>query len=130
MAEMMISSPSLTFLRPQELRDEVDALGGAADEDQLVLALRVEEPSGLGASLLVRGRRTLAQLVNAAVNVGAIHLVELADGVDHREGLLRGGGAIQIYQWLTVDRLLQDREILANPLHVESGRNLATEGAH
>ena len=99
----------------------------AADEDQLVLALRVEESARLGAGLLVRGCRALAELVDAAVDVGAIHLVELADGVDHRERLLRGGGAIQIHQRLAVDRLLEDRKVLADPLHVESGRKLATE---
>ena len=33
---MMISSPALTLLRPQLLRDQVDAFGGAADEDDFV----------------------------------------------------------------------------------------------
>ena len=38
MAEMTISSPALTFLRPQLDGHQVDAFGGAAHEDQLALA--------------------------------------------------------------------------------------------
>ena len=112
MAEMTISSPALTFLRPQAAGHQVDAFGGAAHEDQLVLGAGVEEALGLGARLFVGRRGALAQLVHAAMDVGAIHLVELADGVDHRERLLRRGGVIQIHQRLAVDALLQDREIL------------------
>ena len=89
-----------------------------------------KEALRLGARLLVSGRRALAQLVNAAVDIGAIHLVKLTDGIDHRERFLRGGGAIEIDQRLAVDCLLEDREVLANPLHVERRRNLATEAAH
>ena len=64
------------------------------------------------------------------MDIGAIHLVKFADGVDHRERLLRGGGVIQVHQRLAVDRLLQDREILADLLHVESGRDRLAERAH
>ena len=80
---------------------------------------------GLGAGFLVGGGGALGELVNAAVDVGAVHLVEAADGVDHRERLLRGSGAIQIDQRLAVDVLLEDREILPDPFHVEIGAETA-----
>ena len=59
--------------------------------------------------------------MHAAMDVGAIHFVEMPQGVDHRRGLLRGGRAVQVHQRLAVDVLLEDREILADLLHVESG---------
>ena len=113
--------------------DQVDAFGGAADEDQFIFAARIQKALGLGAGFLVGGGGALGELVNAAVDVGAVHFVEAADGIDHRERLLGGGGAIQIHQRLAVDVLLEDREILPDPLHVKIGRErpyLFTQRAH
>jgi len=59
--------------------------------------------------------------VHAAVNISAIDFVEAAYGIDHREGLLRGGGAIQVDERLAVYLLLENREILPDLFHVESG---------
>ena len=55
------------------------------------------------------------------MNVGAIHFVEMADGVDYDGRLLRGGRAVHVYEGPTVDGLLEDGEILADFLDVESG---------
>ena len=104
--------------------DQVDAFGGAADEDQLVGGRGIQEMPGLDARLFVGRGGALAQFVHAAMDVGAIHLVEMADGVDHHGGLLRGGGAIQVDQRLAVNRLLEDREILADFFDVETGVRL------
>ncbi len=48
--------------------------------------------------------------------------METADGVDHRERLLRGGRGIQIDQLFPVDLLLQDQEIFpdAFDVHIET----------
>ncbi len=100
---------------------QVDAFGSAAYEDEFVFAACVEEEFGLRACLLVGGGGALRQLVYAAVNVGTVHFVKAADGIDHREGFLRSGGGIQIHQGFAVDFLLQDREILADLVHVETG---------
>ncbi len=43
MAEMTTSSPGPDLPAPETLGDEVDALGGAADEDDLARFGRVEE---------------------------------------------------------------------------------------
>ena len=125
-AEMTISSPSRTFLRPQLDGHQVDAFGGAAHEDQLALAARVEESLHLGARRFVGRRGALAQLVHAAMNVGAIHFVELANRFDHRVRLLRRGRVIQIHQRLAVYGLLENREILPDPFHVEASRNFSS----
>ncbi len=103
------------------LRDQVDAFGGSANEDDLFGGARVEEPLHLGARLFVGLRGALAKLMHAAVDVGAIHFVELDDGVDDGARLLRGGGVIEIDERLAVDGLLEDGEILADLLDVESG---------
>ena len=52
--------------------------------------------------------------MHAAMDVGAVHLGRSGGWLDHRMRLLAGGGAIQIHQRLAVDRLLEDREILAD----------------
>jgi hypothetical protein len=54
------------------LGDQVDPLGGAAHEDELLCARRVD---------------TLRELVDAAVDVGAVAGVEPGDRIDHRLGL-------------------------------------------
>ncbi len=104
------------------LRHQVDAFGGAANEDDLLRSARVEKSLDLGARLFVGFGGALAQLMHAAVDVGAIHFVELDDGVDDGARLLRGGGVIEINERLAVDGLLEDGEILADLLNVESGR--------
>jgi hypothetical protein len=58
--------------------------------------------------------------VDAAMDVGAIHFVELADSFDHAGGFLRSGGAIEVDQRLPVNGLLEDRKILAHPHYIES----------
>ena len=130
MAEMMISSPALTFLRPQELLTRLMPSVVPRTKISSFFAARVQKAPGLGAGFLVGGGGALGEFVNAAVDVGAVHFVEAADGIDDRERLLRGGGAIQVHQRLAVDVLLEDREILPDLLHVETGRDLFTQRAH
>ena len=124
MAEMMISSPALTCVRPQVCADQVDAFGGAANEDDLLRLRGVQKALDLDARLFVGSGGALAQLVHAAVDVGAVHFVETADGVDDRVRLLRGGGVVQVHQRLAVDVLLEDREIL--PDAVSTSNRAAT----
>ena len=100
----------LQVLAAPGLGDEVDAFGGAADEDDLARLRRVEEALDLDAGLFVGRGGALAQHVDAAMDVGVVDFVEVSNGVEDREGLLRGGRVVEVDQRLAVDLLPQDRE--------------------
>ena len=59
------------------------------------------------------GRR-VAEVMQTAVNVGVFLRIDVLDRVEHRPGLLRRRGIVQIDQRLAVDLARQDREILAD----------------
>src|SRR6185369_10424430 len=101
-----------------------------ANEDEFIFAARVQKATGLDASFLVGGGGALGELVNSAVDIGAVHFVEAANGIDDRERLLGGGGTVEVHERLAVDVLFEDREIFPDFLHVEPGRNLFTQRAH
>ena len=65
----------LDVLRAPGLRDEVDALGGAAREDDFVGAAGVDEFRGARAGGFEGGGGAVAQLVDAAMDVGVVVLV-------------------------------------------------------
>ena len=103
------------------MRDEVQALGCAFGEDQVVRILHLQEAShGLARRLEPVGA-ALAQIVDAAVHVGIVVLIDVADGVDHLPRRLRGGRRVEKYQWLAIDLAAEDREVGADGLHVEIG---------
>src|SRR5690554_7948372 len=47
------------------------------------------------------------------VHVAVVVPIIVDNGLDHRLGLLRGGGIVQIHQRLAMHLLMQDREVLA-----------------
>ena len=110
---------------------EVDALGGVLDEDDLV-GRGADEGGDPGAGRLVEVGRLLGQLVRPAVHGGVVPRVELALGVEHLHGLLRGGTGVEIDQRVPVaHRATQDREVCPDPLDVECSRGLqAARGCH
>jgi hypothetical protein len=99
--------------------DQVDGLGGAPGEDDLVVAAGVDEAGDLLAPGLEAVGGPLAQVVQAPVDVGVIGLVGLAHGVDDLARFLGTGRVVEVDQRPPVDRLLQDREVGAHPFHVE-----------
>jgi hypothetical protein len=109
---------------PPALRDEVDRLGRAAHEDDLVRARRSEEARDGGASLLVALGRAAGHRVGAAVHVGVVRRVELAHRLDDLLGLLRRGRVVEPDQRAPVDLAMQDREVPADRL--DSERRLLT----
>src|SRR6202021_1079500 len=98
----------LHVLAAPGLRDQIDAFGGAANEDDFVLVARVEEALDLGAGELVGLGGALAELVHAAVDGGAIDGVELDEGVYYGLGFLGGGGVVEVDQGLAVNGLFGD----------------------
>ena len=120
MAEISTSSPALHVLAAVAVGDQVDRLGRAARADDLLdgsAALR--KRCTLHAGVLVGGGGALAQLVDAAVDVGAVREIELADRVDHRQRRLRRGGVVEVGERLAVYRLIERREVFAQRGRVE-----------
>ena len=99
--------------------DKVDCLGGAADEDDLGSLGGVEEAADLFARLVVGGGGALAEVVDAAVDVGVARLVKARDGVDDGARLLGRGGVVEVDERLAVHAGGEDREIAADPLDVD-----------
>ena len=102
------------------LGHEVDGLGAAADVDDLVLGGRVQERLHLLAGVFVGVGGARRQLVGGAVDVRVLVLVEVAEAVDHRLRLLRGGRVVEPDEAAAVDPLLQDREVAPDQLDVEA----------
>ncbi len=102
------------------LRDEVDALGGTANEDDFARLGRAEEAAYLLTCLLVSAGGTLTQQMDGTMNVGVVVAVVVLQGVEYRLRLLRGGRVVEIDEWLTVNLLAEDRKILADVHHVEA----------
>ena len=92
------------------LRDEVDAFGRPAGEDDLAGRRRVEEAGDLLAHLVVRHRGALAQVVHPAVDVGVFGGVETGHRLDDRSRLLAGGRVVEV-----------DERLAAHPLRAGSG---------
>ena len=57
------------------------------------------------------------------MDVGVFVLVEVRRGVDDGLRLLRGGGVVEPDQRLAVDRLAQDREVVADGRSTSNGRD-------
>ena len=94
-------------------RDEIDAFGRAAREDDFVGAFGVDEFRGARARGFERVRRAIAQLVDAAMDIGVVVLVVMHERVNHRARFLRRGGVVEINQRLAVDFLIENRKILS-----------------
>ncbi len=94
-------------------RDEIDAFGRAARENDFVGAFGIDEFRGAGARGFKRVRGAIAQFVDAAMDVGVVVLVIMHERVNHRARFLRRGGVVEINQRLAVDFLIQDRKILS-----------------
>ena len=101
----------MRFFEPHGLRDEIDALGGAAREDDFVRAAGVDELGGARPRGLEGGGGAIAQFVNAAMDIGVVVLVVMAQGIEHRARLLRGGGVVEVDQGLAVHLLIEDRKV-------------------
>ena len=113
----------------EAVRNEVDGLGGAAREDDLAFVRGAQKaPDGLPGSLVGR-RRALAQGVHAAVDVGVVLLVVVAEGVDDRARLLARRAAVEVGEGVSLDLLVESRKVGPDRLDVEPGSRFAC-GAH
>src|SRR6185312_2259365 len=109
----------LQVLAPPRVRHQVDRLGGAADEHDVLRAGRPDEVGDGVPRLLVGVGGSGRQFVCGPVNVGVLVRVELHQPVDHHLRLLRGGGVVEPDQRLSVDDLFEDREVRPHRVDVE-----------
>ena len=77
------------------LRNEIDGLGRATDEDDFAGVSGADERADLLARGLVRGGGTLTHLIDAPVDVGALLDVARAQPIEDGERLLRGRGVVE-----------------------------------
>ena len=97
--------------------DEIEALGGAAGENNLGRGTRIEEGAHALTGGLVQGGGFLREGVNAAVHIGVARGVEAVHGLQHGAGFLRRGGIVEIHQRATVHLTAQQGEIRAKIGH-------------
>src|ERR1035437_767969 len=101
----------LDVLRAPRLRDGGDALGGAAGEDDFVGTAGIDELGSTRTRGLEGGGGAIAQFMDAAVDIGIVVLVVIAQGIEHSARLLRGGGIVKVNQRLAVDLLVEDGKV-------------------
>ena len=84
------------------LRHQIDALGRAAHEDDLVLACGAHELGDLAPRCLVAQRHLRAAAIHAAMDGGVVPAQRIVHGVEHGLRFLRGGGGVEIVPGLAV----------------------------
>ena len=103
---------------PQAGGREVQPLGGAPDEDDLLRGLRGEEGRHPRPRLLVLPGGPFRQDMDAAVDIRVAGLVHPVHGVEHRPRLLGARRVVQVGDLLPPRLLAQDREVAPDPLQV------------
>jgi hypothetical protein len=110
--------------------DEVERLGRAAGEDDLLLARRVEERGDRPASRLEPLRRALREPVDAAMDVRVLVLVEVAHAVEHLPRLLRRRRRVEVGDRPPAAQLFEHREVRSQLMCVERGKRRRGHCSH
>src|SRR5262249_15937927 len=105
------------------VHDEIDTFSGAAHEDALAHVARVDEALHFLTRAFVCSGCFLAQVMNAAMNIGVLLFEIDATAIDDDLWHLRRSGVVEINQRLAVYGLLQHGKVSANALNVPSRRN-------
>lgn len=100
-------------------REQVDALGGVAHEDERTRAGSTEE-TGYGLTrLLVQVGGFGGELMRSAVDVGVVLAVVVIHRIEHGGRSLRGGGVIEIHECVVMHRSVEDGKVATSALDVE-----------
>src|SRR5262245_64912237 len=96
--------------------NQVDGFGRAAGKHDLPRLTGIEEAAHLLPRRLIGEGSSFAQPVDAAMDVGVLRLIGMADGIDDRLRLLRAGSAVEEDQPLATHWARQNREIRPHAL--------------
>src|SRR5579875_2975897 len=105
--------------RTPALGDQVDRFGRIAHKDDLARVRRVQEPPHLFARLFVKLGRASGEAVDAAMDIGIVAPVVLAEAIDDGARLLRAGGGIEIDE---IRMSGKDRKLAAHQTRIETAR--------
>ncbi len=97
----------------QAVGGEVDRVGAAASENQLIRIGATEVGGDRFSGSFIGCSRGAGEGVGAAVDVGIDGFVVGARGIEDGEWFLGGGGIVQIDQGLAVDLLVQNGKLFA-----------------
>ena len=104
-------------LAAPRIRHEVDRLGRVAGEHDLVPIRGVDEPRDARSGRFICRGGALADLVDAAMDVGVVLAVVGVHRIDHGLRLLARGRRVEVDQRLPVrGRRAENREVVANQL--------------
>ena len=87
---------------------QVDALGGAAGEDDLLDATGIDVSTHLFARGFDQVGGLLRQGVHTTVYIGLVAMIHLVDGIDHTAWRQRCGGIVQIDERPPLDLAIKD----------------------
>ena len=90
--------------------DEVDALGGAAGDDDLI---RIETLLEFTAAGFVPLGRFSSKGVDGSVDVGVGLGVVIVHRIENDLRFLRGRGVVKINEWMAVDLALEDGKLVS-----------------
>ena len=106
--------------------DEIDRLGGAAQEDDLAALAGIDKLADPAARTLVRKGRLLAEEVDAAVDIGVFAGVVALERVEDRQRLLGGRAVVEVDQILAADFLAEYWEVAADLGYIKGSGHRAT----
>jgi len=98
---------------PPALRDEVYGLGRPVSKNNLVVMFGINKTAHRFAHRFIGVGSALAEVVDAAMNVGIIVFHEAGHRFDHRARFLRARSRVEIGERVIVHALRQSGEILA-----------------
>ena len=93
--------------------EQVQRLGGATRENDLLRFLGMDEIGHGLTSMFVGLGRLLAQVMHSTVDVAVLVQVIVALTLDDAQRLLSGGGIVEIDQGLAINLLVKDRELVS-----------------
>ena len=102
---------------PEPLGHQVQRFGGARRKDQFMRRACADETLQIAARLFKGVGGALAQGVHAAMDIGAVFLLEMAHGRQYLQRHLCGGSVVEVGQCAALNALLQHRKQVAQAMH-------------
>ena len=110
---------SFDVLGSPRMRDEVNSFGRATGKNDFSRTAGIDEPSRAIARGFEGGSGAIAQLMDAAMNIGVIFLVVATESIKNDSRFLGRGGVIKIDQRLAVDFLIEDGKVAPNFIEID-----------